>query len=93
MSQSPMFAELVAIAQSVFYDAVLTRRLSVPTDAMLGVDVPVTILRGETTFPALMSSCDDLHAAMPASEFVVDAGSSDHDLNPPSIAAIVRARV
>ncbi|HJB63103.1 MAG TPA: hypothetical protein H9769_05305 [Candidatus Microbacterium pullistercoris] len=93
MSQSPMFAELVPLAQPVVYDAMLTHRFSVPTDAMLGVDVPVTIPRGQTTFPALMRSCDDLHAAMPASEFVVDAESSDHDLNPPSIAEIVRSRV
>lgn len=93
MSQSPMFADLVPIAQSVVYDATLTRRVSIPTDAMLGVDVPVTILRGETTFPVLMSSCDDLHAAMPASELVVDAESSDHDLNPRSSAEIVRSRV
>ena len=50
---SPMFASLVPLAQSVVHDALLAREVSRPTEAMSGVGVPVTVLRGEPTFPFL----------------------------------------
>lgn len=93
IQNSPMFPALVTIAQSVVYDAILTYTVTVPTAEMLAVDAPVTILRGDPTFPTLMRACDELHAAMPGSELVVDSASSDHALNPPSIAEIVRSRL
>lgn len=93
IQNSPTFPALVTIAQSVVYDAILTHAVAVPTTEMLAVDAPVTILRGDPTFPTLMQACDELHAAMPGSELVVDSASSDHGLNPPSVAEIVRSRL
>jgi hypothetical protein len=50
------FAGVVPLAQSTVYDATLARELSTPTDAMLAVDVPVTILCGQQTFPFLSAA-------------------------------------
>ncbi len=52
------FAGIVPLAQSTVYDATLARELSTPTDAMLTVDVPVTILCGQQTFPILTAAAN-----------------------------------
>ncbi|GGO65230.1 alpha/beta hydrolase [Microbacterium nanhaiense] len=88
---SPAFASLVPLAQSVVYDAALTRALSTPTPAML--DVPATILRGEPTFPALVRACELLHAAMRESELVIVPESRDHGMDPAGTARELRARI
>lgn len=88
---SPAFAALVPLAQSVVYDATLTRALSTPTPEMLGVTA--TILRGEPTFPALVRACDSLHAAMRASELVIVPESRDHGMDPAGTARELRARI
>ncbi|MDH2443465.1 alpha/beta hydrolase [Amnibacterium sp. CER49] len=80
--QSPMFASLVPLAQSVVYDATLTRAVSTPTAAMTAVSAPVTILRGEPTFPFLVEACERLAAAMPQAELVVVPESHDHGVDP-----------
>ena len=61
--RSEMFPALVPLAPSTVYDALLTARLSTPTSAMRNVSAPVTILRGEQTFPMLVTAADRLAAA------------------------------
>ncbi|MCP2369857.1 pimeloyl-ACP methyl ester carboxylesterase [Agromyces terreus] len=80
--ESPLFDSLVPLAQSVVYDALLTRQVSTPTEAMTRVDLPVTIFRGEPTFPVLVRSTDLLAAAMPGAELVVVPESHDHSVDP-----------
>lgn len=90
---SPMFAALVPLAQSVVYDARLTRAVSTPTAAMTGVQVPVTILRGEPTFPLLVTATDRLAARMPQAELVVVPESRDHGVDPVGTAREISARL
>jgi pimeloyl-ACP methyl ester carboxylesterase len=90
---SPMFASLVPLAQSTVYDALLTRALSTPTAAMIDVRVPVTILRGEPTFPVLVSATDRLAELMPHAELVVVPESHDHGVDPAGTAREIRLRL
>jgi len=91
--QSDMFDSLVAVAQSTVYDATLTRQLSTPTPEMLAVSQPVTILRGEQTFPMLVASADRLAQAMPHAELVIVPESVMHRPDPDATARVVRQRV
>ena len=90
---SPMFAALVPLAQSTVYDAILTRAVSTPTEAMIGVPVPVTILRGEPTFPILVRATDRLAELMPRAELVVVPESRDHAVDPGGTAREIRSRL
>jgi hypothetical protein len=90
---SPIFAGLVPLAQSVVYDATLTNAVATPTPAMLGVGMPVTILRGEPTFPMLVAATDRLAAAMPSADLVVVPESHDHGVDPAATARLVRSRI
>jgi pimeloyl-ACP methyl ester carboxylesterase len=90
--QSDQFAGLVAVAQSTVYDATLTRQVSVPTPEMLGIS-PVTILRGEQTFPILITAADRLAEEMDGAELVVVPESVGHRPDPEATARVVRARV
>lgn len=90
---SPMFATLVPLAQSVVYDALLTAEVPTPSESMLAVDVPVTILRGEPTFPFLASAAASLADAMPTAELVVVPESHDHSAHPEGTAREVRQRI
>ena len=90
---SRMFAELVPLAQSAVYDAILTAAVSTPTDAMTSVTMPVTILRGNPTFPILVRAADQLAAAMPSAEMVVVPESHDHGVDPQATARLVESRL
>ncbi|WP_346234200.1 alpha/beta hydrolase [Parafrigoribacterium mesophilum] len=90
---SPMFASLVAVAQSVVYDALLTKAVSTPTPAMTGVPMPVTILRGEPTMPLLVTATDRLSQAMPNAELVVVPESHDHGVDPAGTVREIRRRL
>lgn len=87
------FAGIVPLAQSTVYDASLARELSTPTDAMLAVEVPVTILCGAQTFPILRAAADRLAAAMPDAELIISPESVGHRLDPAAATRIVAARV
>lgn len=90
---SPMFASLAAVAQSVVYDATLSREVSTPTTSMTSIDTPVTILRGEPTFPMLVRAAELLHQAMPNSELIVVPESHDHSIDPAGTAREIRSRL
>jgi pimeloyl-ACP methyl ester carboxylesterase len=90
---SPLFASLVPLAQSVVYDATLARAVSTPTAAMLAVERPVTILRGEPTFPLLVAATDRLAERMPQAELVVVPESHDHGVDPAGTVREIRRRL
>uniref|UniRef100_UPI0035B35315 alpha/beta fold hydrolase n=1 Tax=Microbacterium sp. TaxID=51671 RepID=UPI0035B35315 len=90
--QSEQFAALLPLAQSTVYDATLTAAVSTPTDEMRAVS-PVTILRGEQTFPILVTAADRLAGAMPEAELVIVPESVMHRPDPAATAAVVRERV
>lgn len=93
ITASPLFPSLVAVAQTVVYDATLAREVSTPTSAMTGVDVPVTILRGDPTMPVLVAATDRLAEAMPNAELVVVPESRDHGVDPAGTAREIRSRL
>lgn len=79
---APFYPALVAIAQTVVYDATIARHFSTPSPAMLATPVPVTILRGDPTYPLLVEAADRLARAMPVAEVVVVPESRDHGVDP-----------
>lgn len=91
--QSDLFATLLPLAQSTVYDATLTAQVSTPTPQMLSVSQPVTILRGEQTFPLLMTAADRLSAEMAGAELVIVPESVMHRPDPAATARVVRERV
>ena len=84
---------LAPLAQSTVYDVQLTRQVSTPTAQMLSVGVPVTILRGEQTFPLLVDAADRLAREMDTAELVVVPESVMHRPDPEATARIVRERL
>lgn len=90
--QSELFASLVPLAQSTVYDATLVAQVSTPTADMRAV-TPVTILRGEQTFPILVAAADRLAEAMPQAELVIVPESVMHRPDPAATAKVVRERV
>lgn len=90
--QSELFSALVPLAQSTVYDAALTAKLSTPLPEMLSVSQPVTILRGEQTFPLLVAAADRLADEMPKAELVIVPESVMHRPDPVATARVVRAR-
>ena len=90
---SPLFAALVPLAQSTVYDAVLTAAVSTPTAAMIDPPIPVTILRGDPTFPLLVAATDRLAEVMHEAELVVVPESRDHGLDPAGTVREIRRRL
>lgn len=90
---SPAFAGIVPLAQTTVYDNRLVASVSTPTAAMLGVDVPTTILRGDPTVPLVLTAVERLAAAMPGTELVVVQESHDHGVDPTGTVREVCARI
>ena len=90
---SPQFAAVVSVAQSTVYDVAITRQVSTPTAAMLAVTQPVTILRGEQTFPILVTAADRLASQMPHAEYVIVPESVMHRPDPAATARVVDERM
>jgi pimeloyl-ACP methyl ester carboxylesterase len=91
--QSDMFANLLPLAQSTVYDAKLTAQVSTPTPEMLAVSQPVTILRGEQTFPILVTAADRLASEMDAAALVIVPESVMHRPDPDATARVIRQRM
>jgi pimeloyl-ACP methyl ester carboxylesterase len=90
--QSELFATLVPLAQSTVYDARLTALVSTPPPAMLSVSRPVTILRGEQTFPLLVTAADRLADEMEGADLVIVPESVMHRPDPVATARVVSER-
>lgn len=90
--QSDMFPHLVGLAQSTVYDARLTAEVSTPTPEMLAVAMPVTILRGERTFPMLIRAADRLAEEMDAADRVIVPESVMHRPDPVATARVIAER-
>ena len=93
MRQSDQFAALVPLAQSTVYDTQLVARVSTPDERMLAVAVPVTIMRGEQTFPVLRAAADRLAAEMDGADLVIVPESVMHRPDPAATARVVAERL
>lgn len=90
---SDQFAALLPLAQSTVYDTRLVAQVSTPTAEMLAVTMPVTVLRGEQTFPVLIAGSDRLAAAIPHAELVVVPESVMHRADPVATARAIGERL
>jgi pimeloyl-ACP methyl ester carboxylesterase len=90
---SDMFPGLVAIAQSTVYDTNLVREVSTPGPELLGVGVPVTVIRGAQTFPVLKTAADRLADEIDGAELVVVPESVMHRPDPEATARVIAERL
>lgn len=86
---SGQLAALAPLAQSSVYDTRLTLRLKHADPALLEVAVPVTVLRGEQTFPFLVAASDRLAAEQPEARLVIVPESVMHRPDPVATARVV----
>jgi pimeloyl-ACP methyl ester carboxylesterase len=93
ITASPGFESLVALAQSTVYDATLTRETSTPSEAMLNVGVPVTVVTGVETFPFLHATAERLARVIPGAEFVEVPESVGHRLDPAATTRVIAERL
>lgn len=90
---SPAFAQVAPLGRSTIYDTLVTQRASTPSDAMLEVRMPVTIICGVETMPILTTAAERLAKAMPDAELVQVPESIGHRMDPAATARIVGERV
>jgi pimeloyl-ACP methyl ester carboxylesterase len=90
---SDAFERLLPLAQSTVYDTELVGNVSTPTPEMLAVSQPVTVLRGEQTFPLLVTAADRLADEIDHAELVVVPESVMHRPDPAATARVIRERV
>lgn len=88
-----MLAALAPLGQSTVYDAELTLRVKRPAADLLSVEPPVTVLRGEQTFPFLIGSSDRLAREIPGADLVVVPESVMHRPDPAATARVIAARL
>ena len=93
MRGTEQFQALLPLAQSTVYDTTLVRQASIPTPAMLGVSQRVTVLRGEQTFPMLITAADRLATEIGGAELVIVPESVMHRPDPVATARVVRERL
>lgn len=93
MRRSDQFTALVPLAQSTVYDTQLVAQVSTPDERMLAVSVPVTIMRGEQTFPVLRAAADRLAAELDEADLVVVPESVMHRPDPVATARVVAERL
>jgi len=84
---------LAPLGASTVHDVDLTLALRRPAPELLAVGVPVTVLRGERTFPFLVSSSERAAAELHGAELVVVPDSVMHRPDPAATAAVVAARL
>lgn len=90
---SPLFAGLVPLAQSVVYDATLSRAHADPGAPLLEVAVPTAVLCGEETFPFLQTAAQRLAQRMASAELVIVPESKNHRPDPTATARVVAERM
>lgn len=88
-----MLAALAPLGQSTVYDTQLTLRFKRPGPELLAVSQPVTVLRGEQTFPFLIGSSDRLAAEVDGAELVIVPESIMHRPDPTATARVIAERL
>lgn len=80
LRQSPMWAQLEAIAQTVVYDATITRAPNLPTTEMTKVPVETLVLAGSETWPGLRSAAAALPELLAKARYVELPGGANHTI-------------
>ena len=89
MRRSPYWADAVAVAPTLAYDAAVMGDGTVPADILAGLSVPVLILAGQASPPPLREGARAAADAIPGARLEILAGQT-HDVAPESLAAAVR---
>lgn len=89
---SPLFEHLTTLAQSTVYDATVAAATSTPSEALLALPVPTTVLVGVETMPVLERAAPMLVERMPSATLVRVPESKNHAIDPPATAAIIAER-
>ncbi|HEY9292187.1 MAG TPA: alpha/beta fold hydrolase [Microlunatus sp.] len=87
--QSPMFAALEAIGQTVVYDATLTADPA-PSAAARTLDQPVLAIAGAETWPNLLDGARYAAESVRNGSFVEVPGGANHDLGAAETGAVLR---
>ena len=90
---SDQFEAVVPLAQSTVYDTTLVRQVSPPPPALLAVAQPVVVLRGEQTFPMLITAADRLADEIDGAELVIVPESVMHRPDPAATARVIAAHL
>ena len=78
--QSPMWPNLVAIAQTVVYDATLTKAPNLPDASDAVAAVETLVLAGSETWPAVRSASAALPDRLAKAHFVEVPGGANHTI-------------
>ncbi|TWP54201.1 alpha/beta hydrolase [Lentzea tibetensis] len=78
--QSPMWPRLEAIAQTVVYDATITRAPNLPTPEMARLDVPAIVFSSSESWPGLRDAAIELPRHLARAEYVDVPGGADHSI-------------
>ncbi|AXB41657.1 alpha/beta fold hydrolase [Amycolatopsis albispora] len=91
MRQSPMWPQLEAIAQTVVYDATITRAPNLPTPEMARLDLPVLVLSGAESWPGLGAAARELPAHLAKARHAEVPGGAGHEIPAEATAKLVDA--
>jgi len=93
MRQSPYFQPVVDIAHTISYDGrIMGTTMSgnpLPADRWAAIDVPVLVLHGDQTWPALVSGAEAVAAHLPTATLKPVPGA-DHSTTPDVLAKTLR---
>lgn len=78
--QSPMFPQLEAVAQTVVYDAMITRSPNVPTPRMAQLDIETLVLSSGESWPRLREAAKALPEYLANARYVDVPGGADHGI-------------
>jgi pimeloyl-ACP methyl ester carboxylesterase len=78
--QSPMWPQLEAIAQSVVYDATITRAPNLPTPQMARLDIETLVLGGSESWPGLRDASRALPEHLARAQYVDVPGGAGHGI-------------
>lgn len=87
--QTPMWARLVAIAQTVVYDAAITRAPNIPTTEMTELDTPAVVLNGAESWSGLRTSAAALSKQLRNAQYNEVPGGADHGIPAEATAAVL----
>lgn len=78
--QSPMWPKLEAIAQTVVYDATITRAPNIPTPQMARLDIETLVLSSSESWPGLREAAQALPKHLARAHYVDVPGGADHGI-------------
>ncbi|SFB59802.1 Pimeloyl-ACP methyl ester carboxylesterase [Amycolatopsis marina] len=78
--QSPMWAGLEAVAQTVVYDAEITRPPNLPTPQMARLDIETLVFSSGESWPSLRTAAQELPGRLARARYVDVPGGTDHGI-------------